>query len=399
MVTAQRFHLLVIALMTVTAFLHNLSAEQGEPLTIGIDADLSGQTAETGRAITRGCELAIAEINQAGGLLGRQLQVKGMDHRGNPARGIDNLTELAENPNLLAVVGGVHTPVALAELPTIHERKMLYLGPWAAGTPVVDNGFTPNRVFRVSVRDEFAGARLVLEMRARGFSKPALFLERTGWGRSNHEAITRALEPHAIEPIAVEWVGWGTSNLETAVANAKVVGADCIILVANTGEGLTTINAVMTLDTPLPILSHWGIAAGGSEFAKKIKPALQQGLDLTVLTTVDLRPDAQRPQAKALAKAYLERYGSDDPDQPGVIISSPGVAHSYDLIQLLALAVERAGSTDADAIVSALENLPPYAGSVRDYGPAFASDRHDALGPEDLHFAVFTAEGNLVPRQ
>ncbi len=63
--------------------------------------------------------------------------------------------------NVVAILGGIHTPVAMDELKTIHELQMIYLGPWAAGTPVVKNGHSPNYVFRVSVRDEYAGAFLV----------------------------------------------------------------------------------------------------------------------------------------------------------------------------------------------------------------------------------------------
>ena len=109
-----------------------------EPLIIGIDADLSAVAIEGGVAISRGVELAVDEINAAGGILGRKLKVISKDHRGNPARGVFNINQFSEMPHLLAVVGGVHTPVVLAEIEVIHEKNILMLVPWAAGTPIVD---------------------------------------------------------------------------------------------------------------------------------------------------------------------------------------------------------------------------------------------------------------------
>ena len=152
-------------------------------LIIGLDADMTSGSAQSGLAIRRGVVLALDEINAAGGLLGRPVELIVRDHRGNPDRGVDNIVEFAEMSDVLAVVGGLHTPVALRELKTIHDQQMIYLGPWAAGTPIVQNEYSPNFVFRVSVRDEYAGGFLVDRALERGLSKIGLLLERTGWGR------------------------------------------------------------------------------------------------------------------------------------------------------------------------------------------------------------------------
>ena len=151
-------------------------ATEVDPIIIGLDADMSAGAAEGGLSIQRGAEIAIAEINEGGGVLGRPLQLKIKDHRGNPVRGANNIKSYAAMDNLVAVLGGVHTPVAMHELPLIHQHKIIYLGPWAAGTPVVKNGYQPNYVFRVSIRDEFAGAFLVQKALQKGYRKVALAL-------------------------------------------------------------------------------------------------------------------------------------------------------------------------------------------------------------------------------
>ena len=69
-----------------------------EPLVIGIDADLSAVAVEGGIAITRGVELAVDEINAAGGILGRQIKVIAKDHRGNPAQVYITLSNFPKLP-------------------------------------------------------------------------------------------------------------------------------------------------------------------------------------------------------------------------------------------------------------------------------------------------------------
>ena len=128
-----------------------------DDIVIGLDADMTLGSAPSGIAIKRGMELAMDEINQKGGLLGKKLSIKVCDHGGISARGIANMIYFSKVKNLVAVMGGFHSPVALSELTTIHNEKLIYLDPWAAATLIVDNGFDPNYVFRVSVRDQHAG--------------------------------------------------------------------------------------------------------------------------------------------------------------------------------------------------------------------------------------------------
>ena len=95
---------------------------------LALDADMSGNTKDAGKSLKRGIELALKEINEAGGVNGVKLGLKIFDHRANPARGIYNIEQIAKDEDILAIIGGVHTPVALEELPNIHKFKIPYLG-------------------------------------------------------------------------------------------------------------------------------------------------------------------------------------------------------------------------------------------------------------------------------
>lgn len=366
----------------------------GEPILVGLDADMSSGAAEGGEAIRRGAILAIDEINGAGGVLGRPLKLEVRDHRGNPSRGVDNIRELSGMPGMVAVMGGVHTPVVLKELPLIHEKQLVFLVPWAAGTIVVDNKYDPNYVFRVSVRDQYAGKFLVDYSLAEGDEKLGLILEKTGWGRSNEAAIKSALGARGLKPVGVEWFGWGIEDLSSQIAALRDAGAERIILVANPREGgVAAANmAVMPKERQIPILSHWGIT-GGDFFADN-KAALNK-IDLEFLQTFSFFDPPVPDRGQHLLDLYKARF--PDVAGPEDIFSPVGTAHAYDLIHLLAKAIDKAGTTDRPAVRDAMESLPFHAGVMRDYAPPFAVGRHDALDATSFRIAHYGPGGAIRP--
>ena len=212
-----------------------------EPIIIGLNADISAFAKEGGIAIQRGAEIAIDEINEQGGVLNRPLKLVIKNHRGNPTRGVNNLTQLSKLKELVAVIGGVHTPVALKELPLIHKHKIIYLDPWAAGTPIVDNGYEPNFVFRVSVRDEEAAKVMLPHAKQRGMNQVGLLLERTAWGRSNEISLIKAAKQHKVNISQIAWFNWGQKDFTKEINALQKSGANAIILVANAPEGAGTL--------------------------------------------------------------------------------------------------------------------------------------------------------------
>lgn len=373
------------------------SALPGKPapsILVGLDAAMTGSVGQSGKAIERGLRLAIKEINASGGVLGRSFELVIRNNRGTPARGIDNIEELAELDNLVAVVGGIHTPVALAQLETIHRRKVIYLGAWAAGTPIVDNGFAPNYVFRVSARDEYAGGFLIGEAIKRGFRRPGLLLWRTGWGRSNEKAMKAAIKEHDIELAGIAWFNTSQPDMTPQIRALADAGADVIMLVANAAEGLTIVRNMAEFDEGdrLPIISHWGITGGDIVSAD---PAAFDRVDLSILQTYSFFDPPFPDKAKRFMAAYCEAYAACG--SPAMIASPVGAAHAYDIAYLLMHAIEKAGTTDRVKVRAALETLERYEGLVRVYDPPFTAGRHDALDAADFRLCRYDQTGAIIP--
>jgi hypothetical protein len=149
-------------------------AQSKEPVKIGLSAAVSGGSAASGEAIKRGLQIAIDEINGKGAVLGgRKLELVIRDDEGNPQKGVTIARELVEREKVGAVFGGLHTTVALAQVPVWQELKVPYMGTWAAGTNITRNGQTPNYVFRVSQRHYVIASFPLRDGRIEGQAGPA----------------------------------------------------------------------------------------------------------------------------------------------------------------------------------------------------------------------------------
>ena len=367
-----------------------------DAIVIGIDADMSSVAAEGGNAIYRGAKIAVDEINAAGGVFNRPLELVVKDHRGNPARGIRNLQAFKQIPNLSAVLGGVHTPVVLNELAFIHTNQLLFLVPWAAGTPIIENGFAPNFVFRSSVRDSEAASVLLGAIHQRGLKRVALILERTGWGRSNQASMGKVAETLGIEVAHIAWINWRQTSFSDEIKQIAASGAQAVVLVSNAPEGAVALGALLDNNETavLPVVSHWGIAGGS--FVKLIGLQRLNSLDLSVLQTFHFSlPTIDQSKASRVLAAYQEQFDADATQSS--IAGQVGLAHAYDLLHMLAIAMRQAGSIESDKVRQALTELKDYAGLVKHYTSPFAESQ-DALWAEDYILTRYDENGFLVPR-
>lgn len=386
---------LITLWMAALCLLLGLPTTQGaETVLIGLDADMSSSSALAGIAIERGAKIAINEINEKGGVLGRKLELVVRDHRGNPARGKDNIMELAAYKNLVAILSGLHTPVALAELELIHKNKIIYLSPWATGTPLVDNNYDPNYVFRVSVRDEFASVFLLKEARKRNYKAPCLLLENTGWGRSNKSGFDKAAAGTKMRIPRTQWFNWGLKDFQKILQDFTEYNCDVIMFVGTAREGAHVVGSMLRNPKAdrLPIISHWGIT--GANFLQVAGPGVSE-IDLIFLQTYSFYAPTQRDIAQKFIARYFSTYtkSGDVAD----IIAPAGSAHAYDLVHLLAKAIVRAGTLDRAKVRDALEHLGPHEGLVRMYDKPFTPTRHDALDSSDFRLARFGAKGEIIP--
>lgn len=357
---------------------------------VGLNAEAGHVTSTSDDAIELGIQIAIDEINRSGGVLGgRKLELLVRDNRGITARAAAHYKELAGTKDLVAVFCGKFSSSVIEALPLIHEQELVLLNPWAANDKIVENGYSPNYAFRLSLKDSWAVPAMMGYARKRGFSKVGVLLVNTSWGRNNLEVVKRYLAAnHGISVVSTQWFNYGDNSMMTQYRSIRKAGANAVLFIGIEPEGAVLVREVAALapGKRLPIVSHWSIAGG--DFPAMTGAALGK-VDLAFVQTFDLQHDKSKRAQQLLAVANRLSNVKSFTE-----VKSPcGLAHAYDLTRILAMAIEKAGSTDRRKVRDALEQLDRYDGLVRVYDPPFTSTRHEALSPENVFMARYDKKG------
>ena len=381
-----------IALAGLAAIPGSLSAQ--EPIKIGHVAALSGGSAQSGEAITRGLSLAIEEINASGGILGgRKIELLQRDDESVPPKGVVAARELISKEKVVAIFGGIDSPVALATVPIVNKEKVPYIAVWAAGTGITRNGAEPNFVFRVSAVDVLVDVKLLDYANKKfGSTKPGLLLVNNPWGASNETGLFEAAKTNAgLHIVGVEKFENADVDMTAQLTRLKEKGADTVIIVGNAAPGAQLMKSRERMGWTVPIVSHWGISGG--RFPELAGPTAGDAHFVQTYSFFGKQGTVGERVLAALKKKYRQIKGPED------IFSPVGTANAYDAMHLLVQAITQAGSTDGDKIRDALENLSgKYEGLIKTYDHPFSKTEHDALGPGDYIMVRYEGE-KIVPTQ
>lgn len=361
-----------------------------QDVKIGLVAALSGDSALSGEAITRGLTVAIDEVNARGGVLGgRKLVLVRRDDESNPAKGQLAARELIEKEKVALVFGGIDTPVSAALVGVMHELKTPYMGVWAAGTNITNNGRNPNFMFRVSAVDERVDAGMLKYARSTFKSqKPGAMLVNNPWGESNLKGLEKASGELKIPMAGLEKYNAADSDTTPQLTRLKNAGADSIILVGNAAVAAQVMKSLDRMGWNVPVVSHWGISGG--RFDELAGPRYK---DVHFVQTYSFF-GKQSPAGEKLLSELKKRFPAIK--GPADVLAPVGVANSYDALMLTALALNKAGSTDGDKIRQAFYEIPDYQGLLKTYKKPFSPGDHDALEDNDYVWVRFEGK-TIVP--
>ncbi len=372
-----RRHALAIPAGLALGSLASRVAQAGEPIKIGLVAALSGQSAKSGEGVTRGLQIAIDEINASGGLLGgRMLELVRRDDESNPSKGQTAAREMIDREGVVALFGGIDSPVSLAIVPVANAAKVPFMGVWAAATNITRNGGNPNFVFRVSAVDVLVDRALIKHATTRFNAKaPGLMLVNNGWGESNLAGLTAAAQAAGLKLAGAEKFDDKDVDMTPQLQRLRAAGADTLILVGNAAPGAQVIKSLQRSAWSVPVVSHWGISGGRfPELAGSWAGRVQF---IQTYSFFGPQNDVGKKVLAALMKKYPDIKG------PGDVTPPVGVANAYDAMQLTALAITKAGSIDGSKMREGYLAIDRYQGLIKTYEKPFTDANHDALNEND----------------
>lgn len=192
---------LVVPLVLMASAMADESSRRAdpEPLVFGMSTALTGPVAHLGTAMRDGVTAAFEEANRAGGIHGRPLSLVALDDGYEPARTVPNMRRLVADEEVLAIVGNVGTPTAVAALPIALEEGILFYGAYT-GAGVLRRE-PPNRYvinFRASYAQETAAIVDALVEAGLALEDVAFFTQRDSYGDSGFSGGMTALKRHGL---------------------------------------------------------------------------------------------------------------------------------------------------------------------------------------------------------
>lgn len=354
-----------------------LPAVHAQDIRVGFNADQSGTAvAELGIAARHGFDLAIEDINKAGGVMGRKLVGIIRDDTGQPPKSIQNMTELIDSEKVIAVVGPANSGNALAWLHLPQQKKIPVIVPVATATDITRRytGESQNYIYRVSMVDrEQVALLLAYAVKATKNKKIAFIADSTGFGQQGVKDLTEVLAMHGQQPVAVEKFGPKDTDMTSQLAKIRDAGADTVVVYGLADANAQLLRSMEKINYFPVTLGTWG------NMSTPLLNIAGKKLSEHIIFATSTAEDSNA-RAVALAARVRERY----PQMPTFVAA----AQSYDSVMLLAAAIKQAGTTDGAKVAAALETgLPETQGIIKLYRKPFTKAEHDALSVSDFHLA------------
>lgn len=358
-----------------------LSADRPEPIRIGLIAPLTGSSADFGLSMQHGAELAVEQINAAGGYLGRPLQLVSRDDQGAPTAGRYAATDLVVHENVAATIGFCNTGVAMAALDVFEANHQVLMVPCATGSAVTHR--TPaasSYVFHVAASDVLVAEFLAKEMvDRRQLARVAILADTTGYGDGGVADVSAQLKHRGLVPAYVGRFDPGVSSLRAELEQARAAGAQALV-VYTVGPGeAAAVKARAAMRWDVPFFAPWTLS-----FRSVLDAAGPGALEGTMMAQSIIQ-DAANESRTAFVLSYAKKTGH------APIGSLMAATQAYDSINLLLRAMFAShGDLSGPALKKALESpTEPYRGVVSTYDHPFSSSDHEAFSLNMIWLGVW----------
>ena len=368
--------LLPVMLSSLLLAASSLGVFAQDTIKIGVYSPFSGGSSPMGLSMRDGVRLAAEEINAAGGVLGKPIQLVERDDQAVNERGAQVVQELISSEKVVAILGPTNTGVA----------KASYRYPLAARIPLLINisaGAPVNEVFKENPDNYIFGFRandfLQAEMIVTtaidklGLTPVALLADETSYGQGGREKMEAALARRNVTSVYTGKFKIKDTDMTPQLQQARAAGAQALLVYGIGPELAQIANGMTKIGYKVPMIGGWTISM--SNF---IDPAGANG-DGAMTPLTFIQNAARTPRAQKFVADYQKKFNVTR------IPVAVAAAQGYDSMHLLAQAIAQAGSTEGPKIKAALEDLQqPYAGVIATFTKPFSATNHDAIGKDQI---------------
>lgn len=337
--------------------------EDPNVITIAVAGPVTGQYASLGAQMTNGAQLAVADINAGGGVLGKKLKLEVGDDACDPKQAVAVANQMAGD-NVALVAGHFCSGSSIPASNVYGESNVVMISPASTNPALTDKRAGPN-IYRVAGRDDKQGGVVGAYLDKNfGDKEIAIIDDKTAYGRGLADEVAKALNAAGVQEVLRESYSAGEKDYSALVSKLKQAGVDVLFIGGYHTEAGLILRQMR--DQGMDTVLMGGDALFTQEFWSITGPAGEG-------TLMTFSPDPRKNPAAAEAVRRLKDQGVEPEGY---------VLYTYAAIQAWKEAVEIAGTTDAAQVVEALNG--------NEFDTVIGKFRFDAKGDPNLPpFAIF----------
>src|SRR5438105_3924809 len=331
-------HKLIMAGL-VLAFGLSLGAcgrDSGDTIKFGIGGPITGSDAAFGAQLKQGTEQAIADINAAGGILGKKITMTFGDDVSDPKQGVSVANKFAGD-GVKFVIGHFNSGVTIPASEVYEENGILEITPAATNPRLTERNMW--NIFRTCGRDDQQGA-IAGEYIAEHFKnkKVAIVHDKTTYGQGLADETKKTMNAKGVQEVLYEGVSAGEKDFSALVSKIKAAGADLVYWGGVHTAGGLIVRQMRDQGVNAVLLGGDGITS--DEFATIGGP----GVEGTLMT---YGPD---PRKRPEAKPVVEKFRAKNFEPESYTL------YSYAAVQIIKQAAEEAKSLDPKKVAEVMHS-------------------------------------------
>jgi len=361
------------------------AAAGAQPIKIGAIFSVTGSASFLGAPESKTARMIIDQVNAAGGVGGRKLELVLKDSTGSTEKAVSFAKQLIEEEKVLAIIGPSTSGETMAIKALCEENQMLLLS-CAAAEDIVNP--LARHVFKVAPKDSQAAVWIYRTMKTKGITRIAVLTSNDGFGAAGRKQLQAQAKTEGIEILVDEVYDKQATDLTDILT--KVKGAPGVQGVVNwsivPAQSIVAKN-LRQLGLSLPLFQSHGFA--NRKYAEQAGLAAEGTLFPASRIVVADELGESHPQKK-VAMAYKHDYEAKYKED----VSTFG-GHAYDAVLILAEAIKQAGQPDREQVRNALEHLHGFVGTagVFNFSPTDHTgldlDAFEMLTVKDGKFTTF----------
>jgi len=335
-------HLGVLALICVGWLAAGCSSE----IKIGAIVSETGAVATYGVSVKNGLDLALEEINAAGGYRGSPITLLYRDDATMPEIGEQVVLELIDQEGVDMIIGALSSPVTLRIAPICERKGVVLLSPTSSAPAISDAG---DFIFRNYPSDILEGTSMARFAKDEGFERVVVFTLDNAFGSGLADVFTKEYESKfrsVVKTFAIPETQ--DSGFEEMVAEAKELDPDGVYIITYDQGLYGLLRAIDAADWDVVIM-------GTSSVTRSVVDAVGGAAEKLIFPRAGFDLASNDPAVVQFVEAYRQKYGQD-PD----IYS----AHGYDALKLMVEAISNAESTHPTNVKIGMTSVKGYQGAA-----------------------------------